>query len=115
MPASPVSTGAGQAAVFEPKHAPDLVSQHCTPPARAGQLFWQSLSSLQDGTHFLATGGVVDAGGTVEAGGSVSAVSWVGGTSALLAQAVATRIAVTANADFEKVEYVTAGTLRDGF
>ncbi len=68
---------------------------------------------MQEGAHFFSTGGVVGAGfaagGTVVVGAGVSSVS--PGTSALSAQAVATRIAVTANADFEKVAYFTGRTL----
>ena len=110
--------GAGQAEVFEPKQAPAFVSQHWMPPGRAGQLFWQSASALQDGAHFFSTvvGGVgLAAGGTVVVGAvSVAAGAVSSGTSALFAQAVATRIAVTANADFEKVRYFTPRTLSEG-
>jgi len=85
------------------------------PPGRAGQLFWQSASALQDATHFFS-GGVVgaglDAGGTLDVGaGSVAASAVSSGTSALFAHAAATRIAVTASADFEKVECFTRRTL----
>lgn len=107
--------GAGQAEVFEPKQAPAFVSQHWIPPGRAGQLFWQSASTLQDGAHFFSTGGVVGVGfvlgGTVLVGSGAGASPTSDGTSALSAQAVATRIAVTANADFEKVAYFTGRTL----
>lgn len=121
MPASDVSTGAGQADVFEPQHVFAFVSQHCTPPARAGQLFAQSASVAHVGAHFFSAGGGVlagfEAGSFVSAGGagSVGAVVSVAGTSALFAQAVAMRTAVTANADFDKVAYFTAGTLNHGF
>jgi hypothetical protein len=116
------SVAAGQADVFEPQQVFVLRSQHCTPPARAGQLFVQSESVAHVGAHFLSAGGVlagvlagVDAGTLVSAGGgaagSVGLVSSAGG-SALFAQAAsaATR-AVTANADFDKVTYFTGRTL----
>ena len=111
--------GTGQADVFDPKQVLDLVSQHCTPPGTDGQLFWQSESVVQDGAHFFSGVGAFEAGGTVVAGaGSVAAEPWSSaGMSALLAQAAATRpnrIAVTAKADFEKVEYVTKPTLNQG-
>jgi hypothetical protein len=117
-----VSAGFGQDDVFEPQHVFVLVSQHCTPPARAGQELVQSESVAHDGAHFFSGGGV-EAGAGVDAGilfvsgggGSVGAVSSAG-TSALLAQAAsAPRRAVTTNADFDKVAYFTAGTLCHGF
>ncbi|MDB4933884.1 MAG: hypothetical protein JWP87_856 [Labilithrix sp.] len=121
-PASAVSTGFGQDDVFEPQHVFVLVSQHCTPPARAGQLLVQSESVAQDGAHFFSGAEVgavlgVDAGSLVSGVGSVgSAAVSSGGTSALLAQAAsAPRRAVTTNADFDKVAYFTAGTLCHGF
>lgn len=83
------------------------------PPASTGQVFWQSESALHDGAH---TGGAGGGGGgfaVVAGGGSVGAMA-SSGTSALLAQAVAMRIAVTANTDFEKVAYFTERTLRQG-
>ena len=64
---------------------------------------------MHDGAHCFP--GVGFAGGIVEAGaGSVGETS-AAGTSALFAQAAATRIAVTANADFDKVACFTSGTL----
>ena len=90
------SAGAGQADVFEPQHVLVFKSQHCTPPASAGQVFAQSASVAHVAAHFFSgAAGVlagVDDGGTVEAGGGVvddvsgGAVS-SGGTSALFAQA----------------------------
>lgn len=121
MPASG-SAGAGQADVFEPQQVLVLRSQHCTPPARAGQLFAQSESVAHVGAHFFSAGGGVavlagvDAGTLVSAGGgSVAGVSDAvpsGGGSALFAHAasIATR-AVTANADFDKVANFTGRTL----
>ena len=123
MPASG-SAGAGQADVFEPQQVLVLRSQHCTPPARAGQLLVQSESVAHVGAHFFSVGvlaGVlagVDAGTLVSAGGgagSVGLVSSAGG-SALFAQAASAgtrtaRRAVTANADFDKVAYFTERTL----
>jgi len=115
------SAGAGQADVFEPQQVLVLRSQHCTPPARAGQLFVQSESVAHVGAHFLSAGGVlagvdagVDAGTLVSAGGGAGSVGLVSsaGTSALFAQAARpTRRAVTANADFDKVAYFTGRTL----
>jgi len=114
------SVAAGQADVFEPQQVLVLRSQHCTPPARAGQLFVQSESVAHVGAHFLSgvePAGVlagVDAGTLVSAGGGAGSVGLVSsaGTSALFAQAAsaATR-AVTANADFDKVAYFTGRTL----
>lgn len=109
-----VGSGAGHVAVFEPKQVPDFVSQHCTPPGRAGQAFAQSESALQDDGHFFSgaveVGAVVAAGGTVVAGPAPeSGLVVSAGTSSLSAQAGAptttrpTRIAVTPKADFEKV------------
>jgi hypothetical protein len=70
---------------------------------------------LQDGAHFFSGGGGgFVAGGTVVAGGGSVGASPSSGTSALSAQAVATRIAVTASADFEKVAYFTERTLSPG-
>ena len=107
--------GAGQADVFEPQQVFVFVSQHCTPPARAGQPVAQSASVAQLDGHTFA-GGVaagVAAGNFVSAGGgSVGDVSSAG-TSALFAQAVAIRTAVTANTDFDKVAYFTPGTISD--
>ena len=97
----------------------DLVSQHCTPPASAGQLLAQSESVLQDGAHFFSAGllaGAVLGGGSFVSGGagSVGATASSGGTSALSAHAAAASaiITVTANADFDKVAYFTGRTLR---
>lgn len=101
---------------MEPQHVFVFVSQHWTPPASAGQLLAQSESVVQDGAHFFSSGGGgvgFEAGGSFGAagGGSVALDSSVAGTSALLAQAAAMRTAVTANRDFERVAYFTAGTL----
>jgi hypothetical protein len=74
-PAS-VSTGFGHAAVFEPQHVFVFVSQHCTPPASAGQLFSHSASVLHDGAHFFAGGAMllgVDGGTFAVGAGSVGA------------------------------------------
>lgn len=94
-----------------------MVSQQFTPPDTAGQAFWQSASVVQEPGHFFSGtggGGVgLEAGGTVLAGAGSGATS-SSGTSALSAQAVATRIAVTANTDFEKVAYFTGRTLSPG-
>jgi hypothetical protein len=111
-----VGAGAGHADVFEPKHMPAFASQHWMPPGSAGQLFWQSASTLHVGAHFFsAGGGGFVAGGTVVAGGGSDAAGVPSsGTSALFAQAATTRIAVTANADFEKVAYFTERTLSEG-
>ena len=109
------SAGFGQADVFEPQHVFVFVSQHCTPPARAGQPVAQSASVAQVDGHVLGGGVVagVAAGNFVSGGaGSVGDVSSAG-TSALFAQAVAIRTAVTANADFDKVAYFTRGTIGD--
>jgi hypothetical protein len=96
-------------------------SQHCTPPARAGQVFAQSESVAHVAAHFFSgavvgvlagvAAGTVLAGGGVVADVSAGAVS-SGGTSALFAHAAsaATR-EVTANADFDKVAYFTGRTL----
>jgi hypothetical protein len=117
------SAGAGQADVFEPQQVLVLRSQHCTPPARAGQLLVQSESVAHVGAHFFSAGGVlagvlagVDAGTLVSGGGSVVALSVPlpvsGGGSALFAHAARpTRRAVTANADFDKVADFTTRTL----
>ena len=123
MLASPGSTCAGQADVFDPQHVLVFRSQHCTPPARAGQEFAQSSSFEQDGTHFLSAGavdvGVVDGSFAPASAGNVGdAVVSSAGASALFAQAATTRpvrIAETANADFEKVAYFTGGTLNPAF
>ncbi len=108
--------GAGQADVFEPQQVFVLVSQHCTPPARAGQPVAQSASVAQDDGQTFGGGVVagVAAGSVVglAGGGSVGEVSSAG-TSALFAQAVAIRTAVTANTDFDKVAYFTSGTISD--
>ena|GEM_PF-401538 len=93
------------------------MSQHCTPPASAGQPVAQSASVAQVDGHVFG-GGVlagVAAGNFVSGAGagSVGEVSSAG-TSALFAQAVAIRTAVTANADFDKVAYFTTGTISDG-
>lgn len=110
------AAGAGQDDVFEPQHVFVFVSQHCTPPASAGQPVAQSASVAHvDGQVFGAGAGGVDAGGNFVSGvgaGSAGATSSAG-TSALFAQAVAIRRAVTANADFDKVAYFTAGTISD--
>jgi hypothetical protein len=63
------SLGAGHVDDDAAKHLPTLVSQHCTPPATDGQLFWQSESAVQLGAQTLAGG----AGGGVVSGGSVVA------------------------------------------
>jgi len=120
------SAGAGQAEVFEPQQVLVLRSQHCTPPARAGQLFVQSESVAHVDAHFLSAGVIagvlagVDAGTLVSGGGSVVALSTLlpvsGGGSALFAHAARpTRRAVTANADFDKVAYFTSRTLIHDF
>ena len=82
-------------------------------------MFAQSESPVHD----AGLGGVVpvDAGGSVDAGGGAGSVGDVlsSGTSALFAQAAAataktTAPRVTANADFEMLDF-TAGTLREDF
>lgn len=117
-PASTGSGGLGQVEVFEPQHVFVLVSQHCTPPASAGQVVAQSLSVLHDGAHVFSAGvDGVDGGSFVSGAGSVGSACSSAGTSALLAQAAATAIvrrAVTARADFEKVTCCTGWTLRHG-
>ncbi|MDB4945634.1 MAG: hypothetical protein JWP97_5168 [Labilithrix sp.] len=114
----PVGPGAGQVAVFDPKHLPTVTSQHWTPPGRAGQAFAHSASVVHDDGHFFSGGaGVVAAGGTVVAGAASGVATASAGDSSLPAQAGApttrrpTRIAVTANADFDKVACFTALTL----
>jgi len=90
-------------------------SQQGVAPVEIGQLFAQSLSAVHEATHFLSSGGgggagvEVVAGGTVDAGGAVwfSCCFSSVGTSAEDAQAAATRIAVIAKADLEKVVYFT--------
>jgi hypothetical protein len=105
--------GAGQADVFEPQQVFVFVSQHCTPPASAGQPVAQSASVAQDDGQTFGAGVEGLVGGNVVVGaGSVGDVSSAG-TSALFAQAVAIRTAVTANADFDKVAYFTPGTISD--
>jgi hypothetical protein len=92
---------------FEPE------SQHDTPAAPVAHVPLQSVSAVQD----LGAGGAVDAGaaaGNFVSGagaGSVGDVSSAG-TSALFAQAVAIRMAVTANTDLE-VAVFTSGTISD--
>ena len=92
------------------------MSQHCTPPARAGQPVAQSASVAQDDGQTLAGGSAAGfaAGNFVSVigAGSVGDVSSAG-TSALSAQAVAIRTAVTANTDFDKVAYFTARNISD--
>jgi hypothetical protein len=114
-----VSAGFGQDEVFEPQHVFVLRSQHCTPPASAGQLLAQSLSVAHDGAHFFSAGAAgADAGGSFvvsAGGGSVGAATVSSGTSELSAQAAAASAiitAVTASADFDKVAYFTGRTLR---
>ena len=84
------------------------------------------MSLLHAGAHFFAggSGGAASFGGRLGGGSvvggtvsSVSGVASVGTSSEEPAQAAATqasRRAVTANADFDKVRYFTAGTVCQG-
>lgn len=82
--------GCGHVDCEDAKHLPVVVSQHCTPFATDGQLFWQSESAVHFATHCFGAGAAV--GGTVAAG-SVGCVSVAGADSSEVAQATIKRVA----------------------